>query len=299
MKRAFTLLEIVCAVVLIGVVTTLAIATSSAVSRGWEISTDYIDKMQRTDYALNQLVSALRSMYYPNAGEQSYDYGFVLTDNGTGEDPESSDTIEWSRLAAVGSKEKSASTVHRMQVMILEEGSNDYNNHEIEVTGLYMRRCPDKALLPKDDSDEDYTFGNDELYEPILIADGIVGFNCRVLKEPPTTTRTTAEFDKQEFEDTWESSNSVPYKVELTFHLADKDGKSYRSNTAPVMRIVRIPIYEQSQDGATPPTEEGAAAAEKGGASTGGGTGGGGGAAGPGGQRPGGAPGPGPGGGGQ
>ncbi len=265
MKRAFTLLEIVCAVVLIGVVTTLAVVTSNAISRGWEISTDYIDKMQRTDYALNQLVSALRSMYYPRAGEQSYDYGFVLTDNGTGEDPDSSDVIEWSRLAAVGSKEKTASTIHRMQVMILEEGSNDYNNREIEATGLYMRRCPDKALLPKDDSDEDYTFANDELYEPILIADGVVGFNCRVLKEPPDTSGVSAENEKQDFENEWESSNSVPYKVELTFHLADPDGKSYRSNTAPVMRIVRIPLYEQSQDGAAPPTEEGAEEAKKGG----------------------------------
>ncbi len=265
MKRAFTLLEIVCAVVLIGVVTTIAIATSNAVSRGWEISTDYIDKMQRTDYALNQLISALRSMYYPNAGQQSYDYGFVLTDNGNGEDPDSSDVVEWSRLAAVGSKEKAASTVHRMQVMILEEGSRDFNNREIDVTGLYMRRRPDVALAPKEDSDEDYGFSNDELYEPILIADGIVGFNCRVLKEPPSPDGVSASYEKDDFEDTWDSSNSVPYKVELTFRLADPDGKSYRSNTAPVMRIVRIPIYEQSQDGAAPPTEEGAAGAKKGG----------------------------------
>ena len=41
------------------------------------------------------------------------------------------------------------------------------------------------------------------------------------------------------------------------------------SNTAPVMRIVRIPIYEQSQDGATTPTE--AAEGATGGGRTGGG----------------------------
>ncbi len=265
MRRAFTLLEIVCAVVLIGVVTTVAVATSSAVSRGWEISTDYIDKMQRTDYALGQLVSALRSMYYPNGGQQSYDYGFVLTDNGNGEDPDSSDVVEWSRLASVGSKDKSASTVHRMQVMILEEGNDDFHRTPVETTGLYMRRRPDVALAPKNDSDEDYGFSNDELYEPILIADGIVGFNCRVLKEPPSASGVSASYEKNDFEDTWDSSNSVPYKVELTFHLADPDGKSYRSNTAPVMRIVRIPIHEQSQDGAAPPDGEGAAGAKKGG----------------------------------
>jgi len=259
MRRAFTLLEIICAVVLVGVITTLAIATSSAVSRGWEISTDYIDKMQRTDYALNQIVSALRSMYYPNAGTQSYDHGFVLTDNGNGETPDDSDVLEWSRLASIGSREKTASTVHRLQVMVLEEGNSDYGNRKIETTGLYMRRCPDKALLPKDDSsDEGYGFDNDDLYEPMLVADGIVGMNCRVLKDPPESSSANASYEKDDFEDEWESSNSVPYKVELTFHIADPEGRSYRSNTAPVMRIVRIPIYEQSKDGAPPPSQEAA-----------------------------------------
>ena len=48
----------------------------------------------------------------------------------------------------------------------------------------------------------------------------------------------------------------MPYKVELTFHMKDPDGKSYRSNTAPLMRIVRIPIHEQSLDGAALPGAE-------------------------------------------
>ncbi len=293
MKRAFTLLEIICAVVLVGVITTLVVATSGAVSRGWEISTDYMDKLQRTDYALNQITSALRSMYYPAAGQQSDDYGFILTDNGDGDEPDSSDVIEWSRLAAIGTKDKAASTVHRLQLLLLEEGNDEYYHKPVEVTGLYVRRRTDVALAPKNDSlEEDYSFANDELYEPVLVADGIVGFNCRVLKEPPTTTAVEAAYEKDDFEDEWTSSNSVPYKVELTFHLADPDGKSYRSNTAPIMRIIRIPIYEQSQDGATPPSDEGAGAnasrGQQGGTQQPGGTqrpGGGGGA-----PRPGGSP---------
>ena len=57
----------------------------------------------------------------------------------------------------------------------------------------------------------------------------------------------------------------MPYKVELTFWVADPEAKSYRSNTAPVMRIVRIPIYEQSKDGAQPPSQEAADVSRKGG----------------------------------
>lgn len=273
MRRAFTLLEVICAVVLVGVVTTIAIATFDSVSRGWDISTDYIDKMQRTDYALNQLVSDLRSIYYPHGGETSEAYGFTLTDNGDGDDPQSSDTIEFSRLASIGDKKKAASTIHRVQVMVLEEGDNDYGTRrsraEIQKTGLYKRICPDTPIMPEGDMDDDFSLANKELYEPVLVADGIVGFNCRVMKEAPQPSGTKASYEKDDFENEWASSNSVPYMVELTFRIADPDGKSYRTNTAPVMRIVRLPIHEQSLDGENTPAGAAKEAAE-GGAGAGG-----------------------------
>lgn len=299
MRRAFTLVEILLAVVLLGVLTAITMATFNSVTRSWQISTDYLDKMQRTDFALNQVVSGLRSLYYPHGGEQSYDYGFYLTDNGDGEDPDRSDVIEWSKRgsAIVGSKSAAADTVHRVQLMVLEEGNHDYMD-PIEVTGLYARHCPDVTLRPKDNRDDiDFSFANDEMYQPVLIADGIVGFNCRVL---PSDEKLEAEHDESLFEDKWETSNAVPYKVELTFYLADPEGRAYRSNTAPIMRIVRMPLYEQSKDGAAPPSEK--AARESSGArrrASGGSGRAGGGAAGGGGRAPGGAgPGGGQGGGG-
>ncbi len=257
MRRAFTLVEILLAVVLLGVLTALTMATFNSVTHSWQVSTDYLDKMQRTDFALNQVISGLRSLYYPHGGEQSYDYGFYLTDNGSGEDPDRSDVIEWSKRgsAIVGSKSAAADTVHRVQLMVLEEGNHDYIE-PIEVTGLYARHCPDVTLRPKDNPDDiDFSFGNDEMYQPVLIADGIVGFNCRVL---PTDEKVEAEHDESLFEDKWDTSNAVPYKVELTFFLADPDGRAYRSNTAPIMRIVRMPLYEQAKDGAAPPSEKAA-----------------------------------------
>ena len=257
MRRAFTLIEILLAAVLLAILTSLTMMTFNSVTHGWQVSTDYLDKMQRTDFALNQVVSGLRSLYYPHGGEQSYDYGFYLTDNGNGEDPDRSDVIEWSKRgsAIVGTESAAADTVHRVQLMVLEEGNHDYID-PIEVTGLYARHCPDVTLRPKDNRDDiDFTFANDEMYQPVLVADGIVGFNCRVL---PTDEKVEAEHDESLFEDTWETSNAVPYKIELTFYLADPDGRAYRSNTAPIMRIVRMPLYEQAKDGAAPPSEKGA-----------------------------------------
>lgn len=287
MRRAFTMIEMLLAVMMIGVLTTFAVLTFNAVTRAWQVSTDYMDKMQRTDFALNQVISGLRSMYYPHDGKQDYNYGFVLTDNGDGEEPDDSDVIEWSKMgsAIVGNKSAVADTVHRVQVMVLEEGDHRFKE-EIQVTGLYARQCPDVVLRPKDDEEEiDYSFENDEMYQPILIADGIVGFNCRVLKTAEAAKEGEGANDKRAFEDEFEESNAVPYKVELTFRIADPEGKSYRSNTAPLMRIVRIPVHEQSLDGAVTPDEDDKGASSrgtKGGGSSSGGKGGGRGGAAPG-----------------
>lgn len=260
MKRSgFTLIEMLLASLLIGVLTTFSIMTFRSVSNAWQVSTDYLDKMQRTDYALDQVISGLRSMYYPHDGSQNDKYGFILHNNGDGEDPDRSDVIEWSKLgsAIVGTKNDIGDSVHRIQIMVLEEGDDDYLE-PIQKTGLYARMMRDSALGDDTDEDEtDLTFGNLELYQPVLVADGVTGFNCRVLKEKADLAdEAVAEVknDRREFEDEFTESNSVPYKVELTFHI-EKPDETFRSQTkrAPMVRIVRIPIHEQSLDGAAPP----------------------------------------------
>ena len=261
MRRAFTMIELLLATMLVGVVTALAALTFQAVTRGWQVSADYMDKMQRTDYALNQVISGLRSMYYPHDGKQDERYGFTLDDNGDGDSPRNSDVISWSKTgpAIVGTKNAVADTVHRVQVMVLEEGNNDYKE-PIQKTGLYARLCGDSALIPQnsDNDDTDYSFGNVDLYQPLLIADGIVGFNCRVVKTKEAagegSARNSGENDKEKFEDKFDTSNSVPYKVELTFQMESPD-ENLRSQThrAPLVRIVRIPIHEQSLDGSATP----------------------------------------------
>ena len=76
------MIEMLVAIVLVGVVTTFAVLTFNAVTTAWTSSTEYLDKMQRSDYMLDQVVSGLKSMYYPHTGQQDYTYGFYLTDGG-------------------------------------------------------------------------------------------------------------------------------------------------------------------------------------------------------------------------
>ena len=264
MRRAFTMIELLLATMLVGVVTALAALTFQAVTRGWQVSADYMDKMQRTDYALNQVISGLRSMYYPHDGKQDERYGFTLEDKGDGDSPRNSDIISWTKTGAaiVGTKSSVADTVHRVQVLVLEEGDSDWKE-PIQKTGLYARLCGDSALIPQDadNDDTDYSFGNNDLYQPLLIADGIVGFNCRVVKTKEAagdgSASNSGENDKEKFEDTFDTSNSVPYKVELTFQMERAD-ENLRSQTrrAPMVRIIRIPIHEQSLDGSGTPEDD-------------------------------------------
>ena len=267
-RRGFTLVEMLLATLLVGVLTALSVMTFQSVSRGWQVSADYLDKMQRTDYALGQVISGLRSMYYPHDGKQNDDYGFVLEDRGSGESPDRSDVITWSKTgpAIVGTKSALADTVHRVQVLVLEEGNDDYAE-PIQKTGLYARLCGDAAIIPKDDADDtDYTLGNADLYQPVLVADGVTGFNCRVLAAADAakgSSKSEGENEKRDFEDEFSASNAVPYKVELTFFV-EKADEAFRSQSrrAPMARIVRIPIHEQSLDGAAPPGGAGGDAAK-------------------------------------
>lgn len=263
MKRGFTLLELILAVTLVGVMTAVAIMTFRAVTNGWRVSREYMDRLERTDYAIDQLVSGLKCCYYPHEGSQNGEYGFMLTNNGDGDSPDDSDVIEWTKLgsAMVGSS-ASGDTVHRIQVMVLEAGNHDWGE-EIERTGLYARVKPHSKVIVEETEDEDeFTFKNEELYRPVLVAKDVEGFDCRVVKKKPEGKDKKA--DKSDYEEEFAESNSVPYKIQLTFYI-EKEDPEYRSRRTriPILRTLTLPVHEQSLDGAALP---GDAAGKRGGA---------------------------------
>lgn len=264
MKRAFTMVELMLAVVLLGVMTVTSLLTFRAVTTGWRVSREYVDRLERTDYAIDQLVSGLRCTYYSHSGKQDENCGFVLIDNGNGDSPDNSDVIEWSKKgpAMVGGSAAS-DAVHRIQVMVLEEGDSTWGER-IEKTGLYARVKPLAKVMPSemDAGKDEFSFDNEELYRPVLIAKDVEGFNCTVQAELPDGS--SSKEDANSFEDVFSKSNSVPYKVQLTFYIAREDPEYLsQKKLVPILRTVRIPVHEQSLDGAVLPGE---AAKESGGA---------------------------------
>lgn len=258
MRHGFTMIEMLLATMLVGVLTALSVMTFHAVTNGWQVSTDYLDKIQRTDYALNQLVIALRSSYYPETANE--EYGFYDPYDREGNRPSDSDIIEWTKKgsALIGSENAMADSVHKVRVMVLEEGDTEDGDDDkfekfrfrepIKKTGLYARAFVDPGLASKTTQKD-----NQEYYQqPTLIADGVVGFRCRTIKEPPTTANGTAgkkgEYDKDKLEDEY-TDKKFPYKVEITLFINKKDETFLsQGEKATIVRTVRIPIYEQSQD---------------------------------------------------
>ena len=270
MRKAFTMIELLLATMLVGVLTTLSILTFQAVTHGWQASTDYLDKMQRTDYALNQLIIAMRSAYWPEngdtgAGKDRNQYGFYDPYDREGERPSDSDIIEWTKKgsALIGSENAMADSVHRVRVMILEEGDTEDGDDDkfekfkfreaVKKTGLYARAFVDPALASS--SEEESTR---EYYpQPTLVADGVVGFRCRTIKEPPSKTndksRKKGGYDKDSdaVQDTFEDKG-FPYAVELTLFMEKRDDEFFsQKEKSTIVRVVKIPVYEHSQGGST------------------------------------------------
>lgn len=261
MKRGFTLIEMLLATLLFGIVMTLSFLTFWAVSRGWQTSTDYLDKIQHTDYAINQLISALRSSYYPRVEDENY--GFYDPYDREGRDADDSDIIEWTKKGSslIGSGTALADSVHRVRVMVLEEGATEDGDDEkfpkfkfrepIRKTGLYARAFVDPALAAGEE-DETNESAHDYYTQPTLIADGIVGFRCRTIKEAPAPESDQAgqkgSYVKDKLEDTYEDKK-FPYKVELTLFMEVEDDRfASQSEKRTVIRTVRIPIHEQSKE---------------------------------------------------
>ena len=237
MKRGFTMIELMMAVMILSVMMVITFFTFNTVVRNWQKSMELVDKIQYADYALTQVVSGLRSAYYPTDGKQSEDFGFQLYDNGDKED--AADTIVWTKLgtAIIGNSSTLSETPHRVKLYVEKETRDSPG-------GLMVQATPD---LLTDDQKEDMK--DEKIFEPYLLVQGVRGFNCRVAdKDKPFN-----EDGSWNWQDEWNESNSLPRAVELTFYLEPVEE---RGEPESVLRIVEIPLWDISQNPITATSED-------------------------------------------
>ena len=142
---------------------------------------------------------------------------------------------------------------------------------------------------------DDYDEDEDDDTEYYTLGPNVQGFNCRVLdKDRPFKD------DQANWSDTWDTSNCIPRRVQLTFWMKPVDDEK---DPYPIVRVIEIPLWDVSQNPVTATSDDkekrgrtttrgGTKGGTGGKAPTGGGTPrGGGGMPGGGGGMPGGAPG--------
>lgn len=284
MRRGFTMLEILLAIMILSIMTIISALVFQTVVHNWTLATDMADNMQRVDYITAQVTYALRSAYFPTSEKTTEADGFMLLNGNENNDPDESDVISWTKLgpAIVGRNSRFARSPHRVTLFVRSERDAD----EEHPAGLIAQVIGEDKFRP-DDFDED----DETNWDWFLLGSQVQGFNCRVLDKNEPFSHGMANW-----QDIWDTSNSIPRRVQLTFWMkpVEEDKDPY-----PVVRVLEIPLWDISQNPIkTDSTGSGSRKGEKsGGGKTGGKGGGSGGGAG-GGNRPGGAP-PGTGGGGR
>ena len=193
----FTLLEILFAVTILSLVSTVTFMTFSAATSAWQRGTTLADNLHHGDYVIQQLVMGLRSAYYPDGtkGAGAPEYGFWHEDNGEGENAE--DEICWVKLggALVGRDSSFAETPHRVRFLLEDDEDGD---SAAAVVAWRLQGQPED-------------FDPDEL-DPMFLSKRVVGFNCR-------TAWQLDEDGEIDWLDEWEETNKIPTIVEVSLYV--------------------------------------------------------------------------------
>ncbi len=283
MRRGFTMVEMLLSIMILAIMTIVSTMVFHTVVRNWTLATEMADNMQRVDYITAQVAYALRSAYFPTSGQASNADGFMLLDENERNEPELSDVITWTKLghSIVGRNSRFAHSPHRVTLFVRSEKDAD----EEHPAGLVAQVIGEEKFRPEDFDEDDETN-----WDWFLLGSQVQGFNCRVLDKNEPFKSGMANW-----QDTWDTSNCIPRRVQLTFWMKpiDDDKDPY-----PIVRVLEIPLWDISQNPLkTDSTASGSdkngkkTSGRKSGSGTGGKSGAGGGSApGPGGGR---APGPG------
>lgn len=209
------------AIMILSVMMLLSFICFDAVVQSWNAGIEMSDSMAQADHVMEQLVSGLRSAYYPDAGMQVDKYGFQFSDGGEG--AEARDGISWVKIgrALVGEECGFADSPHRVNVFVDEEGQG----------GLSVSAW--RVDLQLDD------FEPSEI-KPVSLSPRVLGLNCRMLdKDQPMKN------DEPNWQDEWSFSNSIPKAVEITLYMEPPKKKD---DPLEVKRIVEIPMFDLSQN---------------------------------------------------
>lgn len=223
-RTGLTLIELLLAVGLLGVVASISFFCYNAAVRAWRAGTELSNSLHQGDFVIEQVIMGLRSAYQSSETKGV----FVLKDDGEGETAR--DSIQWVKLgsALIGSDSPYAGMPHAVEVSVRDVPDARGKTH----TGLAVRSW--RLFLQKEDFDP-------ETVPPVLLSSRVVGFNCRALDPAQNPTSTIGSKPDLKWLDEWVGlrTNTLPKAVEITLYVQPPEkGKAVLE----MKRIVRLPM---------------------------------------------------------
>ena len=213
-QAGFTLLELLLALSIMVMATTVAFLTFSTVSRAWQRGQRLTDFLNEGDLVMEQIVAGLRSAYFPDSARGTMSYGFWLDDEGGGDMAE--DGISWVKLgdALLDPHAPESRAPHRIRLTFEQDDRGR--------PALAIRAW--RPYAQPDDFDP-------EKLDPMFLSTRVVGLDCEIA--------TNAVEEKLEWETDWEETNRLPAAIKITLYIEPlEDG----DKPTTITRAVGIPI---------------------------------------------------------
>lgn len=184
---AFTLIELLLALAIFAIVMAMAGGSFWSIMKAWNRGNALLDQLHYGEFAMDQLVSSLRSAaWFPSKPES---YGFWLDDSG-GTGPHAENVLSWvtGGSAFLPPESEYRDGLHRLSVTVEGTGRK---------RALHVSAWPHIVEDPKDASPEEYD-----------VAAGVSGLSCEWY-----------DFEEESWSQDWEETNSLPKLVRLTLTM--------------------------------------------------------------------------------
>jgi len=230
MRRGFTMVEVLVALAILGMVMgTVGIVLRAGVG-SWRDAAELAEGSHDAEAVMEQVAMALRSAYYPANGQSDWAYGFQHEDGGDGD--AARDAISWVKIGSslIGEDVPWAGAAHRVNLFV-SDGEDGQN------AGLYVSAWQIVGQSEDFDPEQDVA--------PVLLSDQVAGLDCR-MQDPTKAIEPNEPF---EWIDEWEASNRIPDHVFVQLTMKP------RSNGAEpdvLVRMVEIPMSEVSWNPSKP-----------------------------------------------
>ncbi|MCX6995936.1 MAG: hypothetical protein NTV49_02355 [Kiritimatiellaeota bacterium] len=199
-------MEVLVALAVLVAIMAIVVSAFSAVLHGWERGRRALDGLHRGEFVMEQLADALHSSMVYGAARKPQAYSFDVVNAG---DQVPAGTLSWVTTSSAFLPPRSwlENVPHRLALSVEPQANGQL--------AFMARAWPYLA----DTNEVDFT--------PVFIAPEISGFACQVYN-----------YEAQQWDDTWASSNVSPAQVQITLYVNEA------ANSAPLVlqRLIEIPL---------------------------------------------------------